>query len=127
MGRTPLHIAAMNGFRTLCTYLLSKGSDPKIKDSFGCLPAEYMLSIQSNVVKNNISAVPISDRQLKTIYYHLAGEEDHLTAAKFIELWDSLDDMGVPKKVPTWIAKLPPDGKIGLQEFCIEALKTSAW
>eukprot|EP01060_Flectonema_neradi_P000168 TRINITY_DN10122_c0_g1_i1.p1 TRINITY_DN10122_c0_g1~~TRINITY_DN10122_c0_g1_i1.p1 ORF type:complete len:267 (+),score=48.53 TRINITY_DN10122_c0_g1_i1:108-908(+) len=127
LGRTPLHIAALNGCRTLCTYLLSKGADPTLRDSSGSLPSEYLLSTESKAVEGNISEVPISSKQLHTIYNQVSGSKGYMTAADFRALWDSMDDMGTPKKLPVWIAKLPLEEKIGLHEFCIEALKTSAW
>ena len=34
-GRTPLHIAASNGYKTLFNLLVKSGADAQIKDNFG--------------------------------------------------------------------------------------------
>ena len=47
-GRTPLHIAASEGFKRICTLLVDFGGDFKVKDKFGNVPLEDLKKKDAN-------------------------------------------------------------------------------
>jgi ankyrin repeat protein len=64
-GRTPLHLAAGNGFFEICQYLMKSKADPTVQDAFGRSPLYYGASQEHYQIVELMLGGPLDECLLK--------------------------------------------------------------